>query len=135
MNEIIELMERYDLTLRRLSSKEVSYTECREGDENNPNVEEVVRTRNISKEKFEFEELKGWRKYQRFVPYTDDPSRGNAVGKMIRVERLYSPGWIVMIDHSHGNVQRWDYRKTFKCNTADEAVMKAVAYIEGLNKR
>ena len=131
MQDIIELMEKYDLTLRRLSSEERGFIECRKGEENHPNAVDVVRTKGITKEKFDFEKSKGWRDSQHFVPSANDPNVGNAVGKMIRYVKTYQPGWLVKIDHSHGNVQRWDFGKTFEGDTAEEAVMKAVEYIEG----
>ena len=137
-NDILSLMEKYNLTLRRLSDTEsISYI---------PRMEEIDKANSecvsfvdISLEKYNNFVSTGMHilkpERDKFVSYADDPEHGVVIRKMINKTKPRTPGWLVKIDNGHGSMQMWSRDKgDFFGETAQEAVEKAVAFIENKKK-
>lgn len=103
--EMIGLMAKYNLTLRHIPDKEVSYYIAR-GKELDPN--------NLN----ENQEHVVWDNWKDGIPRT-----------MVRESRpRKSREWYCLIDNSFGNTQVWG--NAFPGDTPEEAIMKAVEHIK-----
>lgn len=125
MENLFELMEKYNLTLRRLSDEEVTcYSPIpdRELNDNETLVETIVKS-NVSKEEFEKWQKKGYWQSCRF-------NNGFVIGKVVREVKKREAGWIVKQDNSHGSMQNWNRKFDYYGNTPEEAINKAVKDIE-----
>jgi hypothetical protein len=129
MENLFELMEKYNLTLRRLSDEDVTcYTPIpgRELNDNETLVETIVKS-NVSKEEFEKWQKKGYWQSCRF-------NNGFVIGKAVREVKKHEDGWLVKVDNSHGSIQNWNRKYDFYGKTPEEAIAKAVADIEKRKK-
>ena len=110
---IIEKMEKYNLTLRHLSSQEVVSTMARESEYNSPNTYDVIFNKERTKEQYDEECKKGWHTGHKFIPYKDDKNKGLVVCRMIKKVIEREEGWLVKIDNTHGSNQRWNRNSTW----------------------
>lgn len=125
MENIFKLMEKYNLTLRRLSDEEVicySPIPNRELNDNETLVETIVKS-NVSKEEFEKWQKKGYWQSCRF-------NNGFVIGKAVREVKKSEGGWLVKQDNLHGSIQNWNRKFDYYGNTPEEAINKAVKDIE-----
>ena len=125
MESIFKLMEKYNLTLRRLSDEEVTcYSPILDGElnDNETLVETIVKS-NVSKEEFEKWQKKGYWQSCRF-------NNGFVIGKAVREVKKREGGWLVKQDNSHGSIQNWNRKFDYYGNTPEEAINKAFEDIE-----
>ena len=125
MENLFELMEKYNLTLRRLSDEEVTCYSAipdRKLNDNETLVETIVKS-NVSKEEFEKWQKKGYWQSCRF-------NNGFVIGKAVREVKKREGGWLVKQDNSHGSIQNWNRKFDYYGNTPEEAINKAVEDIE-----
>lgn len=117
---IIESLEKYNLTLRRLP--EVVFDILTYDPKRQDEVLEMV-LGETSAEKFEKMQKKGYYNHCRY-------SNGFIIKKYNRVERRARGGWLVKIDNSTNCIQQWNEKRDFYGKTPEEAIYKAVEYIE-----
>lgn len=74
-------------------------------------------------ENFERMQKKGCYNFCRFY-------NGFIIRKFNRIERRTGGGWLVKIDNSTNSIQQWNKKTDFYGKTPEEAICKAVEYIE-----
>lgn len=126
--DILSAMQKYDLTLRRLSDTETSSYFIPD----NPTKEEIENAHEVvilatTKEKFDKMQANGCHLNSRF-------HNGFIIRKVVRIKKKREGGWLVKIDSSHGAFQHWDMKDDFYGKTPEEAIEKAVKYIEEKRK-
>lgn len=120
--DLFELMERYNLTLRRLSNTE---TECYSFRHYRglPNEEVFeVDGPSMTEEKFKLEQSQNCFVYDRW-------ENGKVIRKLVRKTIQREGGWLVKIGGGHGSVQQWSKKYDYFGNTPEEAILKAVKSI------
>lgn len=123
--ELITLMEEHSLTLRRLSATETSLTIL----PSNATPEEIEMSqecilKEMDEESFKKAREKGY--FQKHAIYRN----GFVIGRFVRKTVQKESGWLVKIDGSHGSMQQWDRKIDFFGKTPEEAINKAVDFIE-----
>lgn len=127
-NDILSAMQEYNLTLRRLSDTEII---CKYLPDN-PTKEEIENSYEdvigeITKERFDKLQAKGYYLNARFC-------NGFIIRKLVKIKKKREDGWLVKISSSHNSVQYWSKKDDFYGKTPEEAVEKAVKYIEEQRK-
>lgn len=120
--DLFELMERYNLTLRRLPNTE---TECYSFMHYRglPN-EEVFEADgpSMTEEKFKLEQSQNCFVYDRW-------ENGKVIRKLVRKTIQREGGWLVKIGGGYGSTQLWSKKYDYFGNTPEEAILKAVKSI------
>lgn len=122
--DIIALMEKHNLTLRRVSGEVRELLTYREGEplkDGETIAEEIVGECTL--EDFTDRRAKGFCCGCRW-------SNGFIVRMFVCRTKQTKEGWIVKQDNGHGSTQTWDIKKDWFAKTADGAVLKAVKDIE-----
>jgi hypothetical protein len=129
MENLFELMEKYNLTLRRLGSEEVTtYSPIPDRElKENETLIDIIRKSDESKESFEKWQEKGYFNNCRW-------NNGFVISKAVREVKKREDGWLVKVDNSHGSIQNWNRKYDFYGKTPEEAIAKAVADIEKRKK-
>lgn len=123
-NNLFELMEKYNLTLRRLPDTETITTSL----PNNPTKEELNNAfesviNEMPFEKFKQLQDKGYMKNCRW-------NNGYVIGKFTSQIIQRAGGWIVKQDNGHGSNQTWQRKYDYFGKTPKEAIENAVKDIE-----
>ena len=133
--DIIELIGKYNLTLRKLPSSVLCGMALNEHNLDyvkRKNIdyritEEIVKS-NCTEEQFEW-----YVKNRNYHPHKR-LSNGFVIDKFIRYSEQRKGGWACLIDTSYGSTQHFNGDKCFFANTPEIAVKKAVEFIEEQNK-
>lgn len=125
MENLFELMEKYNLTLRRLGSEEVRvYNPIPNRKlKENETIIETIRKSDETKESFEKWKEKGYFNNCRW-------SNGFVIAKVVKEVVKRKSGWLAKQEISHGTTQYWDMKNDYFGETPEETIMKAVADIE-----
>ena len=129
MKKLIELMEEYNLTLRRLPTKTTHTYDARHyrGLPNEEIYESVVAK--ISHEDFLKMRKQGCYLGQRW-------KNGFRIATWVRQTEEREGGWLVKIDRSYGSLQQWNRnRGDFFGKTPEEAIKKAIEHIKKERKQ
>ena len=120
--DLFELMERYNLTLRRLSNTEIiSYSFMHYRGLPNEEVFEADGP-SMTEEKFKLKQSQNC--------FVDDRwDNGKVIRKLVRRTTQREGGWLVKIDGSHGSMQKWSKKYDYFGDTPEEAILKAVKSI------
>ena len=113
--DLIFLMEKYNITLRRLSNGYWETTSYDGESELSSKYEVIIQDvgQKISEDCF-------WKLYSK--------SKGFFIknGRLMRyMKRRFiprTPGWIAKIDSSHGNIQLWSKKRDYYGKSAEEAI-------------
>lgn len=109
--EFFDLMEQYNLTLRRVPSEVITYSWV------DTKTHTLVNTETIKEE---------WDTERRSLKsFTPKPNHC-----WLKRTELKKGGWIVKIDNTYNTIQKWDRLKDFLGETPQEAIKKAVCFIE-----
>ena len=124
--DIIAMLERYSLTLRRLPDHETDTYFLPE----NPTQMELDNChlhiiRPISKEKFDDMIQRNF-----LSAHNSIFKNGYLIKKVVRIREERESGWIVKICSSHGSIQQWSMKHDFCRKTAEDAVKSAIEHIE-----
>ena len=117
---IIKILEKYNLTLRRLPevvTDILTYNPASPAEV----VEQVAGE--TTAENFAKMQKKGYYNFCRFY-------NGYIIRKYNRIERHTGGGWLVKIDNGTGSIQNWNRKSDFYGKTPEEAICAAVEYIE-----
>lgn len=124
--DIVAMLEKYSLTLRRLPDFETETYFL----PTNPTKEELDNchlhiVKSISKG--EFDDM-----IRRNILSVHNSifKNGYLVKKIVRIKKEREGGWIVKICNSHYSIQQWSKKLDFYGKTAEEAVKSAIEYIE-----
>ena len=119
--DIIELMDKYSITLRKLPRFLVISHNLPE----HPTKEEVdnmyiLKGREMNEDEYNNLVKRGClREYNSFL------KDGFLMKKVVRIRKPKEGGWLAKVDKSYGATQSWNKKKDFFGYTAKEAVMKA----------
>ena len=124
--DIVAMLEKYSLTLRRLPDSETDTYFLPA----NPTQMELDNChlhviRPISKEEFD-------KMIQRNFLSTHNSifKDGYLIKRVVRIKKERESGWIVKICNSYSSIQQWSKKLDFYGKTAEEAVKSAIEYIE-----
>lgn len=124
--DIIAILEKYSLTLRKLPDFVVHSYFLPE----HPTEKELVNWQwdvisPISKKEFDFRLQK-----DQLKPHNSIFKNGYLVKKVVRIRIERKGGWLVKIDRGHNSMQLWSHKQDFYGKTPEEAVHAAVNYID-----
>ena len=123
---IIELMDKYSITLRKLPHFLVISRNLPE----HPTKEEVnnmyiLKGREMNEDEYNNLVKRGClREYNSFL------KDGFLMKKVVRIRNPKEGGWLAKMDKSHNATQSWNKKTDFFGDTPEEAVMKAVESIK-----
>ncbi len=118
-------MTKYNLTLRRLPDCTItSYWLPQNPTEDElSQAQDEIRVSGISKEKYERIRSTGCWDNSRYY-------NGFVIGKLVVKHEAREEGWLVKIDSGHGSMQQWSKKADFFGKTPEEAIQKAIDYIQ-----
>lgn len=124
--DIVAMLEKYSLTLRRLPDFETDTYFLPE----NPTQMELDNCRlsvirPISKEKFDDMIRRNF-----LSAHNSIFRNGYLIKKVVRIKKERKSGWIVKICNSHTSIQQWSKKHDFYGETAEDAVKLAIEHIE-----
>lgn len=124
--DIVAMLEKYSLTLRRLPDFETDTYFLPE----NPTQMELDNCRlsiirPISKEKFDDMIQRNF-----LSAHNSIFKNGYLIKKVVRIKKERESGWMVKIGSCHSSIQQWSKKHDFYGKTAEEAVKSAIEYIE-----
>lgn len=109
--EFFDLMEQYNLTLRRIPSEVITYSWV------DTKTHTLVNTETIKEE---------WDTERRSLKsFTPKPNHC-----WLKRTEIKKGGWMAKIDRTCNTIQRWSKEKDFWGDTPQEAIKKAVCFIE-----
>lgn len=124
--DIIAMLEKYSLTLRRLPDFETDTYFLPE----NPTQMELDNCRlsvirPISKEKFDDMIRRNF-----LSAHNSIFKNGHLIKKVVRIKKERESGWMVKICNNHTSIQKWSKKHDFYGDTAENAIKLAIEYIE-----
>lgn len=124
--DIIAMLEKYSLTLRRLPDFETDTYFLPE----NPTQMELDNCRlsiirPISKEKFDDMIRRNF-----LSAHNSIFKNGYLIKKVVRIKKERESGWMVKICNNHTSIQQWSKKHDFYGDTAESAIKLAIEYIE-----
>lgn len=124
--DIVAMLEKYSLTLRRLPDFETDTYFLPE----NPTQMELDNCRlsvirPISKEKFDDMIRRNF-----LSAHNSIFKNGYLIKKVVRIKKERKSGWIVKICNNHTSIQQWTKKHDFYGDTAEDAVKSAIEYID-----
>lgn len=124
--DIVAMLEKYSLTLRRLPDFETDTYFLPK----NPTQMELDNCRlsvirPISKEKFDDMIRRNF-----LSAHNSIFRNGYLIKKVVRIKKERKSGWIVKICNSHTSIQQWSKKHDFYGKTAEDAVKLAIEHIE-----
>ncbi len=124
--DIVAMLEKYSLTLRRLPDFETDTYFLPE----NPTQMELDNCRlsvirPISKEKFDDMIRRNF-----LSAHNSIFKNGYLIKKVVRIKKECESGWMVKIGGGHSSIQHWSKTHDFYGDTAESAIKLAIEYIE-----
>lgn len=124
--DIVAMLEKYSLTLRRLPDFETDTYFLPE----NPTQMELDNChlsiiRPISKEKFDDMMRRNF-----LSAHNSIFKNGYLLKKVVRIQKERKGGWMVKICNQHFSIQQWSKKHDFYGETAEDAVKLAIEHIE-----
>ena len=124
--DIVAMLEKYSLTLRRLPDFETDTYFLPE----NPTQMELDNCRlsvirPISKEKFDDMIRRNF-----LSAHNSIFKNGYLIKKVVRIKKERKSGWIVKICNNHTSIHQWSKKHDFYGDTAEDAVKSAIEYID-----
>ena len=124
--DIVAMLEKYSLTLRRLPDFETDTYFLPE----NPTQMELDNCRlsvirPISKEKFDDMIRRNF-----LSAHNSIFKNGYLIKKVVRIKKERESGWMVKICNNHTSIQQWSKKHDFYGDTAEDAIKLAIEYIE-----
>ena len=124
--DIVSMLEKYSLTLRRLPDFETDTYFLPK----NPTQMELDNCRlsvirPISKEKFDDMIRRNF-----LSAHNSIFKNGYLIKKVVRIKKERKSGWIVKICNNHTSIQQWSKKHDFYGKTAEDAVKLAIEHIE-----
>lgn len=124
--DIVAMLEKYSLTLRRLPDFETDTYFLPK----NPTQMELDNCRlsvirPISKEKFDDMIRRNF-----LSAHNSIFKNGYLIKKVVRIKKERKSGWIVKICNNHTSIQQWSKKHDFYGKTAEDAVKLAIEHIE-----
>lgn len=124
--DIVAMLEKYSLTLRRLPDFETDTYFLPE----NPTQMELDNCRlsvirPISKEKFDDMIRRNF-----LSAHNSIFKNGYLIKKVVRIKKERKGGWMIKICNQHSSIQQWSKKHDFYGETAEDAVKLAIKHIE-----
>lgn len=124
--DIVAMLEKYSLTLRRLPDFETDTYFLPE----NPTQMELDNCRlsvirPISKDKFD-----NMIQFNFLSAHNSIFKNGYLIKKVVRIKKERKSGWMVKICNNHTSIQQWSKKYDFYGETAEDAVKLAIEHIE-----
>lgn len=126
---LFDLMDKYTLTLRKIGGENIRCYRPVEGQKlkENETLEERIIKSNVSEDEFKRMQEKG------FCSEKCRWENGFLIDTFVRYREYRKERWLVKQTKDNGSMQDWG-RNVFEGKTPEEAIYKAVDYIESYQK-